>query len=37
MLGLVKPGDTLPLPLGWSRAGRQMQLRPALNLETSRE
>ena len=35
MLGLARPGEAVPLPLGWDRPGKQVQLRPALNLDTS--
>ena len=29
-LGCAAPGEALPLPLGWSTPGRQLQLRPVL-------
>ena len=30
VLGRAVPGEALPLPLGWSAPGRQLQLRPVL-------
>ena len=30
ILGRAGPGELLPLPLGWSAAGRQLQLRPVV-------
>lgn len=30
ILGRAAPGEALPLPLGWSAQGRQLQLRPVL-------
>lgn len=30
VLGRAAPGEALPLPLGWSKPGRQLQLRPVL-------
>ncbi len=30
VLGRAAPGEALPLPLGWSAPGRQLQLRPVL-------
>lgn len=31
VLGRAAPGEALPLPLGWSSPGRQLQLRPVLS------
>lgn len=37
VLGRAAPGEALPLPLGWSAPGRQLQLRPVLPVGTSAE
>lgn len=35
VLGRAAPGEALPLPLGWSRSGRQLQLRPVLPVRAA--
>lgn len=37
MLGQAAPGEALPLPLGWSAPGKQLQLRPVLSASPNAE
>ncbi|DBB13383.1 TPA: hypothetical protein ACH3X3_005116 [Trebouxia sp. C0006] len=33
LLGIVHPGDSIPVPYGWQKAGKQLAVRPVLDTE----
>ncbi|KAL0043259.1 hypothetical protein WJX82_006661 [Trebouxia sp. C0006] len=33
LLGTVQPGDSIPVPYGWQKAGKQLAVRPVLDAE----